>query len=410
MSTPHILIIGGGIGGLALAQGLKKHHLPFTIFERDSSPASRAQGYRVRLSGSGPEALQNCLDQDLWDLFEKTCAEIKLGICRLNAVDGTELKGPKGPPGGPEFGRGGFQTIKPSVAEKQYTVDRTMARALLLLGQEGNIKFGKSFERYEVTETGVTAFFSDGSSEKGTLLVGADGLASPVRKQLLPLNKLLDTGSRVLYGKTPITPELTAGFAPEAMKVMTVITDSRPLTLFLEPIRFPASASIESHGQLQDAQDYVYWVLGGSAETVGLTDAEFHSLSDRDAAKLTHTLTEEWHPSLRILFDKQTISQCAPLRLISAKPERPDWKPSARVTLLGDAAHTMLPAGGSGANCAVCDAALLLKLIVEDGVSEDMMGRYLDGMWEYALPAIEKSAMGAKVLLDFQGWENAKEC
>jgi len=417
MSHPHILIIGGGIGGLALAQGLKKHNISFTLFERDASPISRAQGYRLRIAGDGALSLHECLDDELWSLFERTCAEMRRGGCRFNAIDGSEssLFGPGGvhgegggPPGPPQ--RGAFGIVKEDESVKMgYTADRTILRALLLLGQEGNVKFGKSLTKYEVTDTRVVAFFSDGTSEQGTSLVGADGVTSRVRRQLLPEHKFVDTGSRVLYGKTFITPELTERFMPEALNRITVIQDSIPITLFLEPIRFPSDASIESSGRVQGTQNYVYWVLGGNRDDMGLTDAEFHSLGGKEAADLTSKLTEKWLPSFRCLFELQTTSQCAPLRLISAKPERPEWKPSARVTLLGDAAHAMMPAGGSGANCALADVAVLLRLIVEEGVSEEMMGKYIDKMWEYALPAIKRSAMGGQKLLRFKGWDDATE-
>jgi 2-polyprenyl-6-methoxyphenol hydroxylase-like FAD-dependent oxidoreductase len=86
---------------------------------------------------------------------------------------------------------------------KAYAVDRTMLRNMLLLGQENHVKFGKSFTHYETTSNGVTAFFSDGTSEHGSLLVGADGTYSPVRKQLLPNVRYVHTLSRVVYGKRP---------------------------------------------------------------------------------------------------------------------------------------------------------------------------------------------------------------
>ncbi|KAH8790004.1 hypothetical protein F5882DRAFT_324699, partial [Hyaloscypha sp. PMI_1271] len=376
MSSPHILIIGGGIGGLALAQGLKNHSIPFTLFERDPSPSTRAQGYRIRIAGIGAQGLHSCLDDELWSLYQRTCAESKGMGVKMNAIDGGKVPifGPGGPggPGGPK-GPGGP------------LADRTTLRALLLLGIEGNVKFGKTIARYEVIENEVTAFFSDGTSENGTLLVGAEGVTSVVRKQLLPHHRYVDTGSRVLYGKTLITPELEERFAPEAMQGgITVIQDSAPLTLFLEPTRFANDTSIESQGRITKTEDYVYWVLGGSADNMGLSDSKFHSLNDKEAADLTMKLTEKWLPSFRCLLELQTTSQCAPLPLISAKPKRPEWKPSARVTLLGDAAHAMMPAGGSGAACALGDAALLLKLIVEEGVSEETMEKYIDGMWQYS--------------------------
>jgi 2-polyprenyl-6-methoxyphenol hydroxylase-like FAD-dependent oxidoreductase len=95
--------------------------------------------------------------------------------------------------------------------------------------------------------------------------------------------------------------------------------------------------------------------------------------------------------------------------MFSAKPVRPEWKPSARVALQGHAVHAMLPAGGSGANCALSDAALLLKLIIEEGISENMMGKYIDEMQEYVLPSIIGSAAGGQKLLGFKGFEGRKE-
>lgn len=89
MSAPHILIIGGGIGGLALAQGLKKHNISFTLFERDASPATRAQGYRIRIARIGAEGLHSLLPDDLWSLYQRTCAEEKGFGAKLNAIDGS---------------------------------------------------------------------------------------------------------------------------------------------------------------------------------------------------------------------------------------------------------------------------------------------------------------------------------
>jgi 2-polyprenyl-6-methoxyphenol hydroxylase-like FAD-dependent oxidoreductase len=45
----------------------------------------------------------------------------------------------------------------------------------------------------------------------------------------------------------------------------------------------------------------------------------------------------------------------------------PEWKNEPRVTVIGDAAHSMTPAGGIGANTAVQDSALLGRLLREAG-------------------------------------------
>ena len=44
-----VLIIGGGLGGLALAQALRTHGVPFEIFERDANPTARKQGWAIAL-------------------------------------------------------------------------------------------------------------------------------------------------------------------------------------------------------------------------------------------------------------------------------------------------------------------------------------------------------------------------
>jgi len=51
MSTQklHVLIIGAGIGGLTLAQALRKQGISFEIFERDASASARGQGYALGL-------------------------------------------------------------------------------------------------------------------------------------------------------------------------------------------------------------------------------------------------------------------------------------------------------------------------------------------------------------------------
>jgi hypothetical protein len=180
----------------------------------------------------------------------------------------------------PGSGRGPFGGIKPSVRgpDVAYGVDRTMLRALLLLGQDESIRFGKSFAKYEIIESGIKAFFNDGTIAEGTFLVGADGVASPIRKQLLPNQRYIDTEGRAIYGKTPLTPELTERSAPAVLKYMSFIENPHKAGLFLEPMRFPQDASVVSNGQLPKISDYIYWVLAlRNAETNKLSDEQFVS-------------------------------------------------------------------------------------------------------------------------------------
>lgn len=61
----HVLIAGGGIGGLCLAQALRANGVSAAVYERDSSPAGRAEGYRLHINPAGARSLRACLPAPL---------------------------------------------------------------------------------------------------------------------------------------------------------------------------------------------------------------------------------------------------------------------------------------------------------------------------------------------------------
>jgi 2-polyprenyl-6-methoxyphenol hydroxylase-like FAD-dependent oxidoreductase len=79
---------------------------------------------------------------------------------------------------------------------------------------------------------------------------------------------------------------------------------------------------------------------------------------------------------------------------IRVSPAIAAWQPS-RVTVLGDAIHAMSPAGGSGANTALQDAAQLCRALTTTGDGDDIIaaiGRYEDQMRDYGYVAVAASA------------------
>ena len=124
MAFQHVIIIGAGLGGLTLGQGLKKAGISFSIFERDETAAFRPQGYRLRINGDGSSSLRKTLPSDVWELFEKTTARTNLGFTSLDPFSGnvTSYKPGPGPP------RPGMPTENPSDV---YTCDRATLRAVL---------------------------------------------------------------------------------------------------------------------------------------------------------------------------------------------------------------------------------------------------------------------------------------
>ncbi|MCJ1370764.1 hypothetical protein MMC20_001977 [Loxospora ochrophaea] len=388
-SHGRVLIIGAGLGGLALAQGLKKYRIPFTLFERDGSSTSRPQGYRIKVFPDTAADLKYLLPDNLWDDFKATCAVTNMGESTLNALDA------------------GFIASRRNFGPCPYTVDRGAFRAVLVKDLNAEeIQWGKSFVHYILHGNGteVSACFEDGSVEKGALLVGADGGRSPVRKQFLPKYTHLDTQGCVIFGKTPITPELEKEVTPKAMKWITVCRDlppalqgviigELPITLIIDTMRFQ---NRDTRDDIPD--DYVYWAIVVPSTFLGSNEEMLAAALKKPVNELSLLVSSEWSTLIRPLLLRQDSSQTAALRIVSAPPEIPAWEPESRITLLGDAIHVMSPAGGVGAVTALKDASTLTKALIAEGISTASIGAYDAAMRVYAGASISRSFAGGKKL------------
>ena len=415
-SQQPVLILGAGISGLALAQGLLKTNIPFRIYERDTRFNLRAQGYRVRIQGPGIEALQSVLSPELFSRLEASCAiNAQGGVgagTKLNALNAEEMASFFGKGGPPKFawtagpGKGGPGTgpvQKPEGSREPLSADRMVLRSVLMRGLEEYVEFGKDFSAYEITPSGVTIRFSDGTEAQGSLLVGADGASSRVRKQLVPQLSHVDTEGRFVYGKSTLTPELEQEFNHRCLTGMTLIQDQTndvPFTLLLEPVRFK-----DNEFRQELPRDYVYWVLLARKGVQGMTDAQLLGRPNSESAELAKKLTSHWHPSFHALFDQQDTAQTSLLRIVSAHPDIPVWEPSSRVTLIGDAAHVMSPTAGVGATTALRDAAVLADVLGDEGITTESVGRYEAFMRANGSQAISGSAVGGKHMFGMRPFE-----
>ncbi|KAH8730334.1 hypothetical protein GQ44DRAFT_674326 [Phaeosphaeriaceae sp. PMI808] len=440
-----VLIMGAGISGLCLAQHLQRYSIPFLVFERDPSPNSRPQGYRLKLEADAAAALRESLAPEVYDAFEASCAESYIGETDFDPISGACVRSRSG------GGLAGNQGLRTS-----YTVDRSIFRLILMSGITDKIHFGHELYSYEIRKDKIQSYvvvtFKDGTTFQGRFLAGADGTRSVIRKQLAPQHRYLDTGAICIYGKTNITPELSARFPARGLRWMTACADKAPLiqsiligesplTLLSEPIRFSGRSRISTAVSLPD--NYVYWVLigrkelftdGGSENASSPTykahmnsDKEFDTESARASAAQSLALTEEWHPSLRSLFELQDESQASTMRVVSSPPRIPLWESNAYVTLLGDAVHAMSPCGGVGANVALRDAAELGKLLVgmnlspesgteaHDSNESEATGQHStvkkvadfeEGVRQRALAGIMRSYTGSRAMFDQKPFED----
>lgn len=327
-----VIVIGAGLAGLALAQGLRNAGIEVEVYERDATVEARFQGYRVGLFDSALANLQTCLPER-WHALLTRIGGVLTGDGRAVDPQLTEL-------------------VRIPRRDEGLLFDRHVLRHLLLTGLD--VRFGKKLDRYvELPDGQVRAEFADGSAATGDLLVGADGLGSTVRRQLLPETEILGTGVNGVIGRTPLTDRFAA-LVPGWTTV--VMGEGRQLYLGKMPVeRSPrlVAAELAPEVQLPDAAGYLRWVM--LVPPGGPVDVE-REYAGQDGIDVVLDLVRGWHPELRALIEQgdPDNSGIGPIRY--AEPI-PPW-PTRTVTLLGDSAHPM-PPGGLGANLALGDAALL---------------------------------------------------
>ena len=384
-----VIIIGGGLGGLALAQGLRNAGIPFKVFERTRPEDFKYQGYRIRLISEGVNALRSLVGDEVWRSFEETSPGINLDglLPTINASD-LEIKQA-------DFGGNDPRKTMESLDIRPYNHDRSVLREVLLTGLGQHIVFGKDYSHYELSEQGVDAVFTDGSKVSGKLLVGADGARSAVRKQHLPDFRLLDTRNRLIYGKTPLVPSFVDQMFPQALERLCFIKDPQTGSLtLLEALRFKSKDQRANQQELPT--DYVYWVNIPSPQSA----PPEKRINREEAVRLAHQAAENWHPSLKPLIAEQDPSQTGVYGLLSVDPQylNQGWDSDGRVTLLGDAAHAMLPSEANGTGTAMRDCAVLVEEIKRHGVGLESVQAYEEAMRKYAFEAVFASAkIGPKI-------------
>ncbi len=335
-TDPRIVVAGAGIGGLALAQALHRHGVDVSVAERDRSPQTRGQGYRLHIDPDGNDALRRCLPPAVLDLVRDT-----------SGVSGDRIAGYTD------------QLVEvmaqefPDPPESEITnVDRDTFRAGLLTGLGPVVRFGTAVTGFEADGDRVRVELTGGSVE-ADLLVGADGVGSAVRRALLPHAGIQDLGLRCLYGRLPLTPANTALVPPDLLRGFSW-AGLGPLGVGFAPVRLRT--------KVNGVSDYLMTTFVASPEQLGVDDGQLLAATPEHLHRLALDGVAGMHPTIRTLFDRSDPSSYLPIALRAARPVAP-WA-TGPVTLLGDAIHAMPPTGGVGANTALRDAADLAECII----------------------------------------------
>lgn len=182
------------------------------------------------------------------------------------------------------------------------------------------MEFGKAFDHYTIGDKQITACFTDKIIYTGGLLVGADGVGSAVRKQYLPTLNTIDTGMRIIFGKTPLNDEFLERFPKSYHYGMSLVmnpNDECRTSLLFESIHFP-NTDIVVKPQLPDP--YMYWVLA-----THMSNVPSQGNSSTESARLAQHITKSWHPDLHLLFDMQDEAQACTRWILSALPDLEFW-------------------------------------------------------------------------------------
>jgi 2-polyprenyl-6-methoxyphenol hydroxylase-like FAD-dependent oxidoreductase len=347
-----ITIIGAGLGGLTLARVLHVHGIAATVHEAEPSPAARTQGGMLDIhEHHGQPALAAA---GLTAEFRSLILEGREAT-RIRSRDGTVLLDE------PDDGTGG----RPEVQRGE------LRRILLDSLPAGTVRWGHKVSAVRALDDGrPEVTFADGTSVTTSLLVGADGAWSRVRRLL---SDAVPAYSGVSFVETFL-------FDSETRHAATAKAVGGGALFALEPGR-GIQAHRESGGTL-----HTYVVLARPQDW-------FAAIDFTDATAAGARIAREfdgWAPELTALI---TDGDTPPvLRPIHALPIGHRWERIPGVTLLGDAAHLSVP-NGEGANLAMADGAELGQAIAaHPGDVEAALTEYEQALFPRSAEAATEAA------------------
>jgi 2-polyprenyl-6-methoxyphenol hydroxylase-like FAD-dependent oxidoreductase len=375
-----VAIAGAGLSGLCLAQYLTRAGIDVHVYERDHGPFVRQQGYRIILDRYGLEALRESLPRPLYRLALATGDEpgghLRFTDSRL---------------------RNAFTITFKDEPHATRQVDRLTLRSILMSGLDGRIHYGKAAVAVDSGgPAGLRLRFTDGGAVAATVVVGADGIGSALRAQLMPDAAPANTPMAGVYGRTPLRPG-GESIIPDALRTSGVlaIADRPGRAFFFTSMRFGESpreafARLAPGSYAPISDDYVMWGLLLRQEEVPV-GVRGNLLALRDLAARMST---DFHPLIRRLVDTAELD--ATVLNLFATGRRPRKWAVPRATMMGDAVHTMPPFGAHGGNTALRDAALLGHRLVRARANgtpvEEAIAAYQDEMVPYAFRAVDTAA------------------
>jgi salicylate hydroxylase len=328
-----VAIIGGGIGGLTAAIALARAGVEVRVYE--AAAELREIGAGVALH---PNAMRVLRAIGVEDAVRRVAGRSEWAVTR-NGLTGRLISRTSRREQGARLG------IEGATAHRADLLD-VLAAAV----PPGAVTLGARCVSVETVGESAVARFADGGTAEADVIVGADGIHSAVRTALFGPDAPRFTG-KICY-RSVIPAAAATGTALAADNAQWLGPHG---TIVLYPVRGGELINVVCHYD-DDGYRHESWV----------ERCEQAEVLDRYAG---------WHPSLLRLFAAgDTWYKWA----LYDRDPIPAWT-SGRVTLLGDAAHPMLPYLGQGACQAIEDGAVLAAALAAPGAGSDpvaALGRY----------------------------------
>jgi 2-polyprenyl-6-methoxyphenol hydroxylase-like FAD-dependent oxidoreductase len=324
------LILGCGIAGPAVALFLKRAGFEAEIFEARKTP----EGFALSLSSNGVEVLK------------------MLGLDGPVMAEGSPVT--RGMMWNGKGKRLGEVTLagegRKSVFIKRVPLGMILAEEAERQGI--NIERGKKLESIEVTSTGgVVATFQDGTTARGDLLLGCDGVHSRTRQLIDP------AFSGPVYTGLMNTGGYTSGVQ---------VSSPPETTHFIFGKRAFFGYHVSPSG-------YIYWFANYVQAQEPVREASERSTHEERKQRLLELFRDD-EPFIReIIGAAEEIFPDFPSYALPTQPA--SWH-KGRVVLLGDAAHAISPSSGQGASMALEDAVVLAKCLRDIPNSEQAFATY----------------------------------
>lgn len=331
-----ILIAGAGIGGLTAAACLLKKGFKVRLFEQAAALGEVGAGIQ-----SSANAVKVLYSLGLRDELDKLA--VRPQSFDFRRFDTAELMHQIPLGEAHEAAHGA-----PYYHIHRADIHALLARKVIELDPHC-ITLNAAAAGFEESAEGVTLKLTDGTQVKGDVLIGADGIKSAIRTQIL--------------GETPVS--YTGDIAWRAIVPVERLPKDimqRVSTVWCGPKKHAVMYYLRT-GKLMN---FVGLVEHAQAETESWTQK-------RPWAELKADF-EGWHPTIQTVIDAIDKDSCYRYAL-NNRPPVANWS-TTKVTLLGDAAHPTLPYMASGAAMAIEDAAVLARCL-EDGVDvSEALQRY----------------------------------